>query len=281
MCSASHRTRSNWTTCVVSCRATQRRKSSRSASSVAPGRVQVLADEQQPRRALGAEQGDVVLAEHPPGRVADRDPGLGPERRRRAPRRATGAQRPGSAELGGEPSLDRCAPPPPGWRARSRAQSRRSISSAAGRLGDGAEAGVVGGDVDRLGAGRADLGAPVAVRCAGRRPPRPGRCRRSPPRRCARPAPSRPSGAGLNRRSAAAARWTSSSVPSISSSRPATIVVARRRARGAPRSSVELAELDAGAGLAGDQLGGGDVDRARSAAAEHPVEAPGARRSRG
>ena len=38
----------------------------------------------------------------------------------------------------------------------------------------------------------------------------------------------------------------------------------------------EVDELDAGAGLAGDQLRRGDVDRAARAPAEHPVEPPGA-----
>ena len=92
--------------------------------------VHVLADEQQPRRPRRADQGDVVLAEDPPRRVADRDPDLGSERRADG---AAGdrAERAGQAEVAGDAALERR-----GGLGRVAsafaAQPRRSTSSATG-----------------------------------------------------------------------------------------------------------------------------------------------------
>ncbi len=46
---------------------------------------EIRTHEHQPRRPLSGHQGDVVLAEHLAGSVADRDPGLGPCRGARQP----------------------------------------------------------------------------------------------------------------------------------------------------------------------------------------------------
>ncbi len=225
--------------------------------------------------ARGPNDRDVVLAEHPLRGVAGREPGLG-----RRPRRRVRA-------------------------ARSCPAAREGSSSAASASLDGAAASASVASAFRAQARRStQLG-----RRAGRRPRRARRRRRpfrSPRRRrprprlrCSRrrrstrrPRPGIPeiiapatrsaspqSTTRAHASSAAASRWISSSVPSISSSRPAAI--GNRAARSRPTASgSRLAELDAGARLAGDQLGGGDVDRAAQAGAEHAVEPARRRRNR-
>ena len=227
----------------ISCSATQRRKSSRSALEAAPRDASMFSPTNSSR---GGRAGPTAATSYWPStrsrRVAGREPRLGPDRRADG---AAGdrAERAGQVELGrrcrassgarglGE-GRERVAPP----------SSRRSTSSATGGEPDGAEAGVGGGGLDR-----------ALARAARPRPPCRGRPRAGRPglgtpaitasRRRARPRP-QSTIAGVTPTPAAAARWTASSVPSISSSsaggdREARVEVERRVVR-----QPDVAELD-------------------------------------
>ena len=95
-----------------------------------PCRRQVLAHEQQPRRAHPADERDVVLAEDPAPRVPGREPGLGPDRGAGAPA-GDRPERPGSESSSasrrsiGSATSARVA-------SAFAAQARRSSSSGAG-----------------------------------------------------------------------------------------------------------------------------------------------------
>ena len=106
MCRPASGTHSNWTTCVPSWMATQRRKVA--ARRRAPPRARSRFSPTNRRRGGrgGAEEGEIELAEHAPGRVAGREPDL------EAERGAGGAakrwpERPGRVDLLGEPALER------------------------------------------------------------------------------------------------------------------------------------------------------------------------------
>ena len=85
---------------MVSWSAIQRRNCARSAPELAPGRIEVGADEQQARGPRRADQWQVVLAEHPARRVARGGSGLGPDRGSDPPR-AMPPSGPGQPEAAG------------------------------------------------------------------------------------------------------------------------------------------------------------------------------------
>ena len=257
---------SNWIAWVVSCSATQRRKSSRSApSSSRPRQVRR-------RRTAAAAAGSGRSGRRRTGRApaAPRSrprPRPRPRAPRRRPRsgdrrragRAGGGRRRCRARAARRPRRGSRARSPPSSRAVDELGDRRGAHVAEARVGRGG--------LDRALTRELDLGRREGS--AARWPPRPGTAG---DRGSGDPLGEAPVDDPAHADPGAAARCTSSSVASISSSRPAAIVVARveveRRRRGQPRP-----ELDRGAGLAGDQLAGGGVDRAAGRAREHAVEA--------
>ncbi len=135
-----------------------------------PRILHVLGDEQQPRRALRAEQGEVVLTEHVPGGIADRETGFG-SGGGTDDAMGHGSQRAGEAEIPGEALFQRPR--------RLRQHGERVARPFAaidqlgrGRRGHRPQARVLGHLGDRPPARRLDLAGAVAAR-AGRR----GRCR--------------------------------------------------------------------------------------------------------